>query len=187
MANKTTKYKKITADLKEKLRQAYVHGEAESQGFRRVSSIEELADQHNLSKNTLYKLAQRENWKRDQEEFQRKYEEELDDQRIKEFATESKKFDTAALNIAKALLARVGQVIRNNQNSSITEFNPNQLDALASAALKTQKFAKLALGETTDNININADIREDDSFRRAMELLDELEEAKRQGSVKTTH
>ena len=186
MANKKPKYAKITAELKDKLRQAYVHGEADSQGFRRVSSIEELCDQYNLSKNTLYKLAQRENWKIEQLEFQDKYEAELDAHRIKEFATESRKFDTASVNIAKALLARVGQVIRNNQNTSMAEFTPNQLDALAGAAIKTQKFAKLALGESTDNINLNTNLNENESFQRAMELLDELEES-RVGSDPITH
>lgn len=187
MANKTTKYTKITSDIKEQMRIQYVQGEADTQGFRRTSTIEELADQYNLSKNTLYKLAQRENWKQEQQEFQTKYETELDEQRIKEFATESKKFDTASVNIAKALLARVGQIIRNNQNTSLAEFTPNQLDALAGAALKTQKFAKLALGESTDLININANLQETDTFREVMELLDTVAESKREGNDKPIH
>lgn len=187
MANKQTKYPKITSDLKERLREAYVQGETDSQGFRRTSTIEELADQHSLSKNTLYKLAQREKWKVEQEKFQRKYEQKLDLQRIKEFAVESKKFDTASINIAKALLARVGQVIRNAQNSSMEEFTPNQLDALAGAAIKTQKFAKLAMGENTDNINLNANIKQTDAFRDAMELLDSVAEQRREVNDKAIH
>ena len=187
MVTKKTKYAKITPELKDKLRQAYVQGEADSQGFRRLSSIEELSDQHNLSINTLYKLAQRENWKAEQQEFQNKYEAELDEQRIKEFATESKKFDTASVNIAKALLARVGQVMRNNQNTSMAEFTPNQLDALAGAALKTQKFAKLALGESTDTININANVQETEAFPEVLELLDTVAEQRRKADDKPIH
>ena len=61
MASKKSKYKKITNQLKEILRAAYVQGELDPQGFRRVATIEELANDNQLSVNTLYKLAQREN------------------------------------------------------------------------------------------------------------------------------
>tara|TARA_R110001592_G_scaffold236443_4_gene494763 strand:+ start:508 stop:1068 length:561 start_codon:yes stop_codon:yes gene_type:complete len=186
MANKKPKYKKITSHLKEKLRVSYVQGDIDPQGFRRLSTIEDLADDNKLSKNTLYKLAQRENWKYQQEKFQRDYEEKLDNQRIKEFSVESKKFDSACVNIAKALLARVGNLIRTSQNASMKDFNPQQLDQLASAAMKTQKFAKLALGESTDNINLNGNLQENDSFRRAMELLDSVEDSRGTGDS-TTH
>jgi len=186
MANKKTKYKKITLQLKEKLRVFYVQGNVEQQGFRRLFTIEELASDNNISKNTLYKIAQRENWKFQQEKFQTIYEEKLNEERIKEFAQEAKKLDSACLNIAKALLARVSNVIRNSQNATIKDFTPQQLDSLASAAMKTQKFAKLALGESTDNINVHGNLQENDSFRRAMELLDSVENS-RGTSDNTTH
>ena len=157
MASKKSKYKKITNQLKEILRAAYVQGELDPQGFRRVATIEELANDNQLSVNTLYKLA-----------------------------LESKKFDSACLNIAKALLARVGNVIRQQQNANLRDFTPQQLDSMAGAALKTQKFAKLALGESTDNINVNGSIQENETFRRAMELLDEVENSRSTGSS-TTH
>ena len=136
MANKKTKYKKITASLKDKLRVAYVQGELDTQGFRKTQSIEELAANNNLSKNTLYKLAQRENWKFQQDKFQKEYQDKLDNQRLKEFSIESKKFDSACLNIAKALIARVGTNIRDAQNQNTKEFTPQQLDSLAGAAMK---------------------------------------------------
>ena len=186
MASKKSKYKKITNQLKEILRAAYVQGELDPQGFRRVATIEELANDNQLSVNTLYKLAQRENWKFQQQQFQKEYQDELDLQRAKEFALESKKFDSACINIAKALLARVGNVIRQQQNANLRDFTPQQLDSMAGAALKTQKFAKLALGESTDNINVNGSIQENETFRRAMELLDEVENSRSSGSS-TTH
>lgn len=186
MANKKPKYKKITSELKEQLRVSYVQGDIDPQGFRRTATIEDLADLHELSKNTLYKLAQRDDWKFQQEKFQKEYEEKLDQQRIKEFSVEAKKLDSACLNIAKALLARCGNVIRNTQNASIKDFSPQQLDSMASAALKTQKFAKLALGESTDNINLNGNLQENETFARAMELLDTLEDSRSTGSS-TTH
>jgi hypothetical protein len=187
MANTPTKYKKITTELKEQLRLSYVHGDVDVQGFRKTATIEELADENLLSVNTLYKLAQRENWKQQQEQFQKEYQETLDKQRIKEFALESKKFDLTCLNMSKALLARVGQVIRDAQGKDYNAFTPQQLDSLSGAALKIQKFAKLALGESTDSIDINANIQDNTAFQRAMELLDSVADQRRQGSDSAVH
>tara|TARA_R100000388_G_C7228570_1_gene153242 strand:+ start:145 stop:756 length:612 start_codon:yes stop_codon:yes gene_type:complete len=187
MAKSNGNYAKITSDLKDRLRMSFVQGIPDAQGFRRTASIESLAQEHNLSVNTLYKLAQREDWKGQRHKFDSEYQGKLDQQRIKDMAEESRKFDSACLSIAKGLISRVGANLRDAQDKDATEFTPSQLDSLAGAALKAQKFAKLALGENTDNISINADIRDDNSFRRAMEMLDELEQAKRSGSVTTTH
>jgi hypothetical protein len=187
MTSKDTNYAKITPELKDSLRDSYVRGETDSSGFRKVSTIEQLAETHNLSVNTLYKLAQRENWKLDRDNFESDLNQKIDSQRAKEFALESKKFDSACINIAKAVLNKIGSKIRDTQDGSNSDFTTQQLDQITGAALKVQKFAKLALGETTDNININADIRQDDSFRRAMEMLDEIEESKRSGGTETTH
>ena len=65
--------------------------------------------------------------------------------------------------------------------------SPSQILTLSNAAMVAQKMAKLALGESTANINVNADIKENTSFRRAMELLDELEDAKRAEGGSVTH
>lgn len=186
VAKKKPKYNKITSVLREKMRLSYVQGEADSQGFRRTTSIDELADQHKVSKNTLYKVAQKENWKLQREQFQKEYEQHLDKERLKEFAKESVKFDLASVNIAKALLTKVGNLIRNSQNSSIEEFSPQQLDSIANVALKTQKFVKLAFGESTENINVNTSEKQTEAFREAMELLDSIEDS-RSRSNKSTH
>ena len=118
---------------------------------------------------------------------QKKYQENLDNQIAKEFALESKKFDSACLNIAKALIARVGTNIRDAQNQNTKEFTPQQLDSLAGAAMKIQKFAKIALGESTEQININANIQEADAFREAMELLDTVAEQRREANDSSVH
>ena len=89
MANKKPKYKKITSELKEQLRVSYVQGDIDPQGFRRTATIEDLADLHKLSKNTLYKLAQRDDWKFQQDRFQKEYEEKLDQQRINKFSVKA--------------------------------------------------------------------------------------------------
>lgn len=187
MASKRPKYKKITEALKEKLRLAYVQGVQDPQGFRVTATIEELAKENKLSQNTLYKLAQREQWKEQQEQFQAKYLEQLDKVRVKEFVEENKKFDNASLQIAKALLAKVGTTIKTQQNANIEDFSPQQLDQLASAGLKIQKFAKMALGETTDRIDINATTSEQGIFQEAMELIDQVVRERQQNGDGSVH
>ena len=181
------KYPKITPELKEKLRLAYVQGDIDGKGFRSTSTIEDLAKEFKLSVNTLYKLAQRENWKDQQQNFQVSYQDELNKVRIKEFSEEGKKFDNASLQIAKALLAKVGSMIRDQQASNRKDFSPQQLDQLASASIKVQKFAKVALGETTERIDIHATTNEQAVFQEAMGLIDEVVRARQSGSDSPIH
>lgn len=174
VTNKKGKYKKMTADLKEKLRILFIQGVVDSKGFRDLPSIRDLANDHQVSENTLYKLAQRENWHEKKEIFQNEYEKELDQIRIKEFVKASKKFDSKSLEIAEMLLRRVGKTISEKAESSFEEFSPQHLDQLASASMKIQKFGKLALGETTDRIDIHATTDEKEIFQEAMELIEQV-------------
>ena len=50
------------------------------------------------------------------------------------------------------------------------EFNKK----LAQSTKKIQKFGKLALGETTDRIDIHATTNEGQIFQEAMELIDQV-------------
>tara|TARA_R110002020_G_scaffold253923_8_gene467578 strand:+ start:3140 stop:3721 length:582 start_codon:yes stop_codon:yes gene_type:complete len=193
MAKKNTKpakkksYEKLTASLREQIRIEFVQGELDPQGFRRTNTIDQLAKDHNVSINTLYKSAQKENWRQQQELFQKEYLAKLDATRMKEFVEESKKFDLTCLNMSKALLARVGQVIRDAQGKDYNAFTPQQLDSLSGAALKIQKFARLALGEATENMNLNANIQDTDAFRNVMELLDSVAEQRRESDGSSVH
>ena len=82
MANKRVKYKKITSELKQKLKLSFIQGEADANGFRSTPTLDKLAKDNQLSINTLYKLAQREDWKIQQEKFQHKYEEKLESTKL---------------------------------------------------------------------------------------------------------
>ena len=174
VTNKKGKYQKLTADLKEKLRILFTQGIVDDKGFRDLPSIRDLAKGFNLSENTLYKLAQRENWQDKREIFQNEYEKELDQIRIKEFVKASKKFDSKSLEIAEMLLRRVAKTITEKADSSFEEFSPQHLDQLSSASMKIQKFGKLALGETTDRIDIHATTDEKEIFQEAMELIEQV-------------
>ena len=172
--NKKPKYKKITKTLSDQMCEEFVHGTVDSKGIRTLSSLRSLAVAHGVSENTLYKLAKREMWQQKRENFQQELEKELDQIRIKEFVQASKEFDSKSLEIAVKLLQRVGKTITEKQDSSFKEFTPQHLDQLASASIKIQKFGKLALGETTDRIDIHATTDESKIFQEAMELIDQV-------------
>ena len=174
LTNKKGKYKKITGSLKELMREEFVNGTVDDKGIRSLLSVRGLAKKHGVSENTLYKLAQREMWQQKRDSFQAELEKELDEQRIKDFVKASKKFDSESLEIAVKLLQRVGKTITDKQESSFKEFTPQHLDQLASASMKIQKFGKLALGETTDRIDIHATTNEGQIFQEAMELIDQV-------------
>tara|TARA_Y100000114_G_scaffold139850_1_gene144229 strand:+ start:967 stop:1524 length:558 start_codon:yes stop_codon:yes gene_type:complete len=185
MTQETNGYKKISPDEKTQMRDSYVTGYLEDSGQRRFLSLEEIAVRFDHSVHTIRKLASKEGWKQQKDKFEHTLQQELDEKRLKQFAEESKKFDVECVSIAKSVLQRIK--VKLGDSSRSEDFTPQQLDQIGGAALKIQKFAKLAMGETTDHIQINSDINEHDSFRRAMELLDQLEGSKRESGSSVTH
>lgn len=182
MSKKTVK---LTPTLKEKVRNLYVQGIEDEQGARILYSLDTLATQHKIGKSTLYRHAKDEGWKVQQEQFQQEYLAQLDENRKKELVDESKKFDMTTLNISKALLGQIGQSIKKAQSED--KFSPSLLNTLAEATYKVQRVAKLALGEATDNMNLNAKVEDTSAFREAMELLDEVAEQRRESNDSAIH
>lgn len=183
---------KLTIELAEKIRNRYVQGLDTEGDERKYLSIDALAVEYKVAKSTLYKWAQKEGWKAQQEIFHKEYLQRLDKERQDFLIVESKSFDTTALRIAKILMNEVGMLLNeNNQKrtanpNSEEKFSPIMVQQLGNAALQAQKLGKLALGESTENMKLNAEITDTDAFRRAMELLDSVEQS-RSPSDRTTH
>ena len=82
--------------------------------------------------------------------------------------------------------------LNNNNNKTFDVQNkkkglaPNQITALAQAISITQRVSKLALGEATHNIDATINENPNEAFRKAMELLDEVEDS-RVRSIQSTH
>jgi hypothetical protein len=74
------------------------------------------------------------------------------------------------------------QLQENNlkRQSGATPMTPQMLNQLGTASLQAQKLGKIATGESTENIKLNAEVTDTDAFREAMELLDEVARAKQQ-------
>tara|TARA_R110000824_G_scaffold39381_8_gene119204 strand:- start:903 stop:1472 length:570 start_codon:yes stop_codon:yes gene_type:complete len=189
MSKKSTT-KKLTETLKLKLRNEFVQGIDNKEGIKSLPSLEDLIKKSKVAKSTLYRVSKEENWKVEREIYQTKYKEKLDKDRIKNLADESKSFDITSVTIAKSILATVGQNISHNAkniNEGKQGLPPSQINALASAAVTAQRLAKLALGEATETMNINANIKDTEAFRSAMELLDSVAEQRRESDSKSVH
>ena len=71
--NKKTQKKKLTQDLKEKIRIDFVQGIDEENGQRKSFTLDELIKKYNVAKSTLYRVANNENWRIEKERFQQEY------------------------------------------------------------------------------------------------------------------
>jgi hypothetical protein len=186
--NSKTKILKLTDTLKLKIRNEFVQGVNESDEYK-IYTLDELIKKHNVAQSTIYRIARNEQWKIQRDQFQQEYTQKLDRDRIKNRAKESIKFDDNSISLAKALYSTVSYVIQNNNEDLVggnKGLQPSQLNALANAAFTAQRLAKLALGEAT--INIDATVNENtDAFRRAMELLDTVEDQRRSQGDGATH
>jgi AraC-like DNA-binding protein len=176
--------KKLNETLKETIRNKFVQG-IEENNARVLFTLDALAEEYQVAKSTLYRHAKNEHWKMQQEQFQKEYITKLDEERQKTLVNESKKFDSNTLNISKALLQQIGRKIQ--QASEENNFTPDLLNKLAEATIRVQRVAKLALGESTDNMSLNARVQDTSAFREAMELLDEVAEQRREVSNKAVH
>ncbi len=187
-----TKQNKLTKELAEKIRIQYVQGIDEGTADRRYKTIEALAVEHKVPRGTLYRWAQKGAWKSQQERFHEQYLQKVDAERIKELAQESKKFDSNALGLAKILMNEVGMTLQLNQQKRTSGdleniLTPIQISQLSTTALTAQKLGKLALGESTENMKLNAEISDTDAFREAMELLDEVANQRREADDSAVH
>ena len=83
-------------------------------------------------------------------------------------------------------MGQIGKFISKNAAPDI-EVKPQNLVALSQAATGAQRVAKLALGESTDNMNLNADVKDTETFKEALELLDEVADRIREADSSSIH
>tara|TARA_R110002153_G_scaffold209534_1_gene362103 strand:- start:1872 stop:2420 length:549 start_codon:yes stop_codon:yes gene_type:complete len=181
----SNKVQKLNPTLKEKIRNLFVQGIDGDAGERVLFSLDELAAKHKIGKSTLYRHAKADNWKIQQEQYQYEFLKKLDEGRRVSMVKDSIKVDTTTLNISKALLGQVSQLIRDAQTQG--KVTPSMVSTIADATYKIQRVAKLSLGEATDNMSLNTNAKDSTAFKEAMELLDEIGRAKRTGDLEALH
>ena len=189
MTNKSVKAK-LTEELRTTIRTEFVQGIESETGERTFYTLEDLIKKYNLASATLYRCAKKDNWKQLREQYNLEYQEKLNEIRSKKLAQKSINWDDAVFESAKELQGQAMYYLKLNKNAMESEtkpFPPSQFLAISNAFLISQKLGKIALGEITENINVNTTIKEADAFREAMELLDSVAEQQRQGNDKPIH
>tara|TARA_Y100001937_G_scaffold126556_1_gene196117 strand:- start:510 stop:1070 length:561 start_codon:yes stop_codon:yes gene_type:complete len=186
MVKKKTAPKKLTLSKKEEIRNKFVQGIEDTRGGRKLFTIDELAADYGIPKPTLYKTAQREDWSLQQKRFQDKYLLELDARKRKELVEEAMNFDKTSLQLAKGVMGQIAQSLRQNTQGE-DKIKPQTLNSLSQALVQCQKVGKLALGQATDNVNVETNAKESDTFREALGLLDNIAESKRKGDAESVH
>tara|TARA_Y100000004_G_scaffold134134_1_gene151647 strand:- start:18137 stop:18700 length:564 start_codon:yes stop_codon:yes gene_type:complete len=178
MNKKVSKVKKLTPKLKNEMRQSFVYG-IETDGVKEFPTLDALIKKHKVAKSSLYRLAQTEKWKYQRDEHQITFEKEIEKKRLQRRVEESINFDNSSINLAKGIYSTVAKMLQDNTlriNRGQLGMPAAQLRSLVSAAATAQRIAKLALGESTENINAN--VKDDTAFREAMEILDEYARSK---------
>lgn len=176
---------KITDQLKEIMREEFVHGFVE-QEKRVFPSIDMLVKRHNVARATLYRLQDKENWQRQKNQVQSEIQAKIDADRIKHLVEESYKLDDRSLNIAQGLILSVGRRMQRafdqEQQDPTNDGMPiEHLRELSHIALNAQKIGKLSLGQAQEISKVSADIINPEAFREVLEELDKLAEEKSSG------
>jgi hypothetical protein len=181
--------KKLTEQLEKEIKQEFIEGYVNGSNIRVYPTIEALSKRHDVARATIYRRADKNKWQQAKNRFQTELEEKNEKIRLNNLVAENKRLDNNSLQIAQALLQRVGSKIqkameeeKSNGNNPITS---QELRELSHVAANAQKIGKLALGEAQEISKVSADVSKPESFDAIMEQLDELAEARTQGSNHT--
>lgn len=176
MTKKNTKTK-LTPDLRTQIKAEFVQGIELESGERKHFTIDELIKKHNVASATLYRAARAENWKALRSQFEQEVIEELNKKRAQERVKEGSKLDDEMIKKSKEIIGQVDYYFQMNSEAlkmKSRPFPPQHLLALCNALTVAQKLGKVAMGEVTENINVNSTVKEAESFREVMDLLHEV-------------
>ena len=155
-------------DIKEIIRNEYVHGYINDKGQRVMPTLDDLIDKYNAASSTIYRASSKDNWKQQKKEFSRQLAQDLDIQKTEELQDYFFNNDEAAMEIAKEIFNQIELKLEDEDSLS-----PHAIASLASSALTAQKlFKNVAPTSISDPIDT-------ESFQRAVELLDEIAEQKK--------
>ena len=156
-------------DIKEIMRTEYVHGYINDKGQRVMPTLDNLIDKYKAPSSTIYRASSQDQWKQQKKEFSKQLAQDLDVKKTEELQDYFFNNDEAAMEIAKEIFNHIE--LRLEHEDSLT---PHAIAYLASSALTAQKLFK---NVTPASISAPED---NENFQRAIELLDEVADLKRQ-------
>lgn len=187
---KKSKTIKLTESLKAKIKAEFVQGQELKSGERKIYTLDELIKKHKVASATLYRAARAEGWKALREEFDQQVLDQLNAERSKAMAKKGKQFDDNFLSQAEKIIKQVDTYFKVNQeclDMRTKVYPPHHLLALCNALLTAQKLSKIALGEATEKIDVNATAKEAETFRRFMDSLHDIKRERVSGSRDSLH
>ena len=165
--------KKLTEELKIKIKTEFVEGVLNENNERVYPTIEGLSKTYDIARATIYRHSQKEEWQIAKNRFQTKLEQKISDARIKDMVAENRRLDNNSLQIAQALLGTIAQ-----NEPEYDGLKPHELREMSTVAMNAQRIGKLALGEAQEISKVSADVSSPEAFREIMEQLDELAESR---------
>ena len=153
--------------IKEKIRNEYVHGYLNEEGYRVMPTLDELIRKYDVPASSTYRASSKEGWKKQKKAFLEHLRGEID--AIKSIELQDKLFvsEKYISEITYELFLKALKILRESKNLS-----PNGLASLAHATLTAQRIFvtnKPAVTNTGDN----------EAFESIMGILDEIEALKR--------
>ena len=155
-------------DIKEAIRNEYVHGYINDNGQRVMPTLDDLIDKYNAASSTIYRASSQDQWKQQKKEFSIQLAQDLDIKKTEELQDYFFNNDEAVMEIAKEIFNQIELKLEDED-----DLTPHAIASLASSALKAQKlFKNVTPASISDPIDT-------ESFQRAVELLDEIAEQKK--------
>ena len=171
--------KKLTPELRQVIRDEFIHGYTDEQGERQYPSVDLLAKRHEVARATLYRWVDKEGWQSDKNRIQTELDQRQDAERLERMLSSGKQLDDRALTIAQGMLQKVATRMRRGFDDE--QANPQHgglevetIRELSQIAINAQKIGKLALGQAQEISKVSADISNPEAFREVMEQLDEI-------------
>lgn len=175
--------KKLTPELRQAIRDEFVHGYTNEEGQRLFPTVDALVKRHDVARATLYRWVEKEDWQTQKNRVQTELETKLDAERLQRMVDEGKRLDDRSLTIAQGMLQKVARRLqksfKDEEENPRTGGIPNdELTKLSQIAMNAQKIGKLALGQAQEISKVSADISNPEAFREVLEQLDEIAEAR---------
>ena len=158
----------------------FTQGYLNEAGVRVFPSVDELSQKFGVSRSSLFKKCQKEDWHSERLQFQKRLAAELSKQTIASSINKAETIDNAILRIA----ARGLQLVEEKLNKNGPAISPTELKHLLGSATEAQRLTQ----EVTVHLDTFADEIIDEeaekSFREVMALLDQAAAIK---SAKANH
>ena len=158
----------MKADLKDIIRNEYVHGYINALGQRVMPTLEDLINKYEAPASTVYRISSKDKWKDQRNAFRDKLREEIDLKKTEELQGKLYKSDEISAEIAHEIFNKIKELLKKEVHLS-----PNGLASVSSSALTAQKLIK------NTSPSFPSSLSSQSTFLDAMKILDEIADLKR--------